>query len=65
MRTRGAKGETGHTAMVADILEEKQRAEERAKDAEAEAEIKGGGQVKCPSVPTVNGSYFSRVVLKA
>lgn len=43
----GAKGE-GHTAMVADILKEKERAESRGKEADAEAKGKGGGQVKTP-----------------
>lgn len=41
----GAKGEGGHTAMVADILKEKERAEERAKEADAEAKGRGEGQV--------------------
>lgn len=38
----GAKGEGGsHTAMVADILKEKERAEiSRAKEAEAEAKVR-------------------------
>ncbi|CAM9793647.1 unnamed protein product [Ascophyllum nodosum] len=61
VRTRGAKGETGHTAMVADILEEKQRAEERAKDAEAEAEIKGGGQGGQECKDTSNGGSGIRM----
>eukprot|EP00904_Undaria_pinnatifida_P004728 jgi/Undpi1/14256/HiC_scaffold_9.g03905.m1 len=40
----GAKSEGGHTAMVADILKEKERAEVRAKEADAEAKGAGGGQ---------------------
>ncbi|CAM9310455.1 unnamed protein product, partial [Laminaria digitata] len=40
----GAKSEGGHTAMVADILKEKERAEFRAKEADAEAKGGGGGQ---------------------
>lgn len=42
----GAKGEGGHTAMVADILKEKEKAEERAKEANAEAKRRGDGQVR-------------------
>lgn len=41
----GATGEGGHTAMVADILKEKERAEERAKEADAQAKGRGNGQV--------------------
>lgn len=46
----GAKSEGGHTAMVADILKEKERAEFRAKEADAEAKGGGGGQVRRPTL---------------
>lgn len=42
----GAKGDgVGHTAMVADILKEKEKAEMRAKEADAESKGRGDGQV--------------------
>lgn len=46
----GAKGEGGHTAMVADILKEKEKAEEmKAKEADAEAKVYvGEGNNCCP-----------------
>lgn len=49
----GAKAEGGHTAMVADILKEKERAEIRAKAADAEAKGRGDGQVKHVCTPDV------------
>lgn len=43
----GAKGDgVGHTAMVADILKEKEKAEIRAKEADAESKGRGDGQVR-------------------
>lgn len=54
----GAKAEGGHTAMVADILKEKERAEVRAKQADAEAKGRGDGQVGAPPVSCV-GRFLS------
>ncbi len=50
----GAKVDGAHTAMVADILKEKEKAEVRAKEAEAK-----GGQVSRAGFEAVSATYCS------